>query len=93
MEVMISGSPRDIEFVRSVCRAKVRRGLLRISPVVRAPQAIAMDDDEKEDDEKAIVADDTKGTGIVDDKYPREEDNKDFAGSNAVRGRKTKKTE
>ena len=75
MEIIVSGSPREIEFVKSVCRKKIQRGLIRIAPAV--PATIKpYDDEELKDDEKAVAAADIEESAVIDDKYLRAEDDK-----------------
>lgn len=75
MKIAISGSPRDIEFVKAVCRKKIQSGALKVSPVVSAAVKPAEDDVHKEDEE-AVVAADSKESAVVDNKYTGIKDDK-----------------
>lgn len=59
MKLIVEGGAQDIQFVTSICRDKVRRGLLRLTPVTDT--VIVPDNkDVAEDDVKEVVHDDDK---------------------------------
>lgn len=59
MKLIVEGEVQDIQFVTSICRDKVRRGLLRLTPVTET--AIAPDSkDVVEADVKEVTPDDDK---------------------------------
>lgn len=59
MKLIVEGEAQDIQFVTSICRDKVRRGLLRLTPVTDT--VIAPDNkDVAEGDVKEVAPDDNK---------------------------------
>lgn len=93
MEIVVSGLPRDIDFVKKICRSKVNRGVLRISPVSPGQQPLTPHDDVINDDEKGVIADDSKEPSETDDKYTGGEDIKDLAQTDTKKVRKSSKKE
>lgn len=94
MKIIISGSPRDIDFVKTVCRHKIRRGELRLSscrPV--AEKEIKPEDEVTEDDEEAYVETDSKEPVITDDKFTDNKDTKGIPEIKKEKARKVKKKE
>ena len=90
MKIIVSGSPREIDFVKSVCRKKVQRGLIRIAPAVPASNKPNYDEALK-DEEKATATADTEESAVVDDKYMCEEDDKTIRANERKRKTKTVK--
>lgn len=59
MKLIVEGEAQDIQFVTSICRDKVRRGLLRLTPVTDT--VIVPDNkDVAEGDVKEVAPDDDK---------------------------------
>lgn len=62
MRLIVEGSPVDIQFVTSICRDKVRRGQLTLTPAAEA---------EAEADDSVIDISDSKYTEANDEKAPK----------------------
>lgn len=43
MDIIVRGEPHEIDFVRRLCRDKVRRGVLAILPAAPRPAAVTDD--------------------------------------------------
>lgn len=62
MKLIVEGVPQDIQFVISICRDKVRRGQLRLTPAT---------DEAFVPDSKDVVVADSKDILAVDTKAPK----------------------
>lgn len=64
MEMIVRGNPQELDFIRRVCRDKIRRGLITLLPAVNQANDMSENDIDSKDvrlaDSKEVHLDDVK---------------------------------